>query len=101
MGEFARRRNRELRMKRLVFALSALAMACAATTAARADYAVARFDDGWCRVWWDTSYKPWAGEFLWFRHHHHWHRWYYRFETWDAAHEHLLRAIKWNRCKNW
>jgi hypothetical protein len=101
MGEFAIRRNRELTMKRIVFALSVLAMACAATSAARADFAVARFDDGWCRVWSDTSWKPWAGHFLWFRHHHHWHTWHYQFATWDAAHEHLLRAIKWNRCNHW
>jgi hypothetical protein len=45
MGEFARRRNREPTMKRFVYALSVLAMACAAS-AAHADFAVARFDDG-------------------------------------------------------
>jgi hypothetical protein len=37
-------------MKRIVFALSVLAMAFAATSAARADFAVAKFDDGWRRV---------------------------------------------------
>ncbi len=84
-------------MKRFVFALAALAVTCAATTAARADYAVAKFDDGWCRVWVDTAQKPLAGNFQWWRHHHHP---YYQFATWDAAHEHLLWAVKWNLCKH-
>ncbi len=98
-------------MKRLVFAIGVLALAYGASTPARADYAVAKFADGWCRVWVDAAMHPYAGHYLhWVkrvgvhrRHHHgHW-VWvrYDRFATWDAAHKHLDRAIKWHRCKHW
>jgi hypothetical protein len=83
-------------MKRFVFAVGVLAMAYGAATPARADYAVAKFADGWCRVWFDTANAPVAGKFLWWKHHHHW---YYKFPTWDGAHKHLDWAVKWHRCK--
>ena len=82
-------------MKRLVFAMSALALACAATTAARADFAVARFHDGWCRPWVDTAYKPFEGKYLWWRHHHHVH---FKLVTWASAEKHVKWAIKHHRC---
>jgi hypothetical protein len=47
-------------MKRLAFALGALALGFAATTAARADYAIVMFkSDGHCQVWNETL-KPLA-----------------------------------------
>lgn len=85
-------------MKRLVLAIGVLAVAYGASAPARADYAVAKFADGWCRVWVDSANKPVNGKFLWWRHHHHW---YYTFATWEAAHRHLGRAIKWHRCDHW
>jgi hypothetical protein len=47
-------------MKRLVFAVGVLALGFAATTPARADFSVVRFELGFCRIWWATSAKPWG-----------------------------------------
>jgi hypothetical protein len=47
-------------MKRLAFAVGLLAIGFAAATPARADYALVRFDDGWCRIWWDSAGTPWG-----------------------------------------
>jgi hypothetical protein len=48
----------ELTMKRL--AAGILALGFAASTPARADYAVVRLQDGWCKVWWDSAATPWG-----------------------------------------
>ncbi len=45
-------------MKRLVFAVGVLALGLAAATPARADYAVVKFESGFCRVWWDSAANP-------------------------------------------
>ena len=47
-------------MKRLAFAIGLLAIGFAAATPARADYALVRFEDGWCRIWWDSAGTPWG-----------------------------------------
>jgi hypothetical protein len=47
-------------MKRLVFAAGVLALGFAAATPARADFAVVKFELGFCRIWWDTGAKPWG-----------------------------------------
>lgn len=47
-------------MKRLIFSLTVLAIAFVAAVPARADYALVRFDDGWCRIWWDSAGTPWG-----------------------------------------
>jgi hypothetical protein len=48
-------------MKRLVFALGAMALGCAAVTPASADYAVVKFKNtGYCRAWYDHTAKPWG-----------------------------------------
>ena len=46
-------------MKRLAFVVAMLAIAFASFPA-RADYAVVRFEDGWCRIWWDSAGTPWG-----------------------------------------
>jgi hypothetical protein len=46
-------------MNRLIFALGVLAVVFAVAPA-RADYALVRFDDGWCRIWWDSAGNPWG-----------------------------------------
>ncbi len=45
-------------MKRLAFAAAVLALGFAASTAARADFAVIKYKDGSCRVWSDTKMAP-------------------------------------------
>jgi hypothetical protein len=47
-------------MKRLAFAVGVLALGFAATTPARADFAVVKFENGYCRVWWDSAATPWG-----------------------------------------
>ena len=46
-------------MKRSAFALAVLAIGLAVSPA-RADYALVRFEDGWCRIWWDSAGTPWG-----------------------------------------
>jgi hypothetical protein len=52
--------NMELTMKRLAFAAGLLALGFAAATPARADYAVVRFETGYCQIWWDGGATPWG-----------------------------------------
>jgi hypothetical protein len=47
-------------MKRLAFAAGILTLAFAAATPARADFAVVKFELGYCRIWWDSGAKPWG-----------------------------------------
>ena len=55
-------------MKRLAIAVGILALASAASTAARADFAVVKFKDtGACRTWYAAG-KPWGKyQVLWVR----------------------------------
>lgn len=46
-------------MKQAIFALAILIIGLAASPA-RADFAVVRFEDGWCRIWWDSGGTPWG-----------------------------------------
>jgi hypothetical protein len=83
-------------MKRLIFVLGVVALGAAATAPARADFAVAKFKDGWCRVWVDTANKPVDGQLLVWRHHRHWHD---SLATWDSGDHHLHQAVAEHRCK--
>lgn len=52
-------------MKRSVFALGVpalgiLTLGIAAATSARADYAVVRWDSGYCQIWWSSGATPWG-----------------------------------------
>jgi hypothetical protein len=46
-------------MKRLAFAVGISAIGFLVTPA-HADYALVRFEDGWCRIWWDSTGTPWG-----------------------------------------
>jgi hypothetical protein len=46
--------------KRVALAVGVLAFALAASSPARADYAVVQLQDGWCKIWWDSSDTPWG-----------------------------------------
>ncbi|MGD0024600.1 MAG: hypothetical protein ABSC37_08230 [Xanthobacteraceae bacterium] len=88
-------------MKRLAFAIGVLALGFAAAAPARADFAVVKFNSGYCRVWTDTAAGPQDGKYLWFRHHHHWHHWSYRTATWKRSDHRLHRAVHEGRCQHW
>ena len=47
-------------MKRFACAAGLIALGLAAATPARADYAVVRFDTGYCQIWQDGSATPWG-----------------------------------------
>jgi hypothetical protein len=47
-------------MKRLAFAVGVLALGFTAATPARADFAVVKFEFGVCRIYWNSSLKPWG-----------------------------------------
>ncbi len=47
-------------MKRFIFLSGVLALGFAAATPARADYALVRWTDGTCRIWWDATATPWG-----------------------------------------
>jgi len=85
-------------MKRLALVIGFILLGFTATTAARADYAVVKFNSGFCRVWTDTAGGPQYGRYLWFRHHG---VWFYRFRTWDGASRALQSAVAQRRCNHW
>jgi len=86
-------------MKRLALAVGLLVVGFgAATTPALADYAVVKFNSGYCRVWSITAAGPQDGHYLWFRHHWGHHNWHYRFETWEGARKALHWAVARGRC---
>jgi len=47
-------------MKRFVFAVGVLAIGFAASTPARADFTVVKFESGFCRIWWNTALIRWG-----------------------------------------
>lgn len=47
-------------MKRLAFAVGVLALGFVASTPARADFAVVKFELGFCRIYWNSAAKPWG-----------------------------------------
>jgi hypothetical protein len=53
-------------MKRLLFAIGALALGLTAAAPAHADYAIVSFNSGYCRIWADTTVAPPDGAFVWF-----------------------------------
>lgn len=48
------------RLKPLVFAISAVAFALAASVPARADFALIQFNNSRCEVWSDSTANPWG-----------------------------------------
>jgi hypothetical protein len=47
-------------MKRFALAVGLLTAAFIVSSPARADYAVVHFDDGYCKIWWDSADNPWG-----------------------------------------
>jgi hypothetical protein len=79
-------------MKRLAIAVGILAFGLAASTAARADFAVVKFKDtGTCRAWYDHAAKP-SGKYqvLWVKT-----------PSWGVAQTKGAYAMKHKWCKAW
>jgi hypothetical protein len=47
-------------MKSVAFAIGLVALGLAASTPARADFALVRYGNGHCQIWWDSSDNPWG-----------------------------------------
>ncbi len=71
-------------------ATGVLALAFAAATPARADFAVVRFDSGYCQVWWDSAATPWGAG---------WSKIALGLPDADAARAVLYNAIAQNVCR--
>ena len=88
-------------MKQLAIGIALLAVSLGAAVPAQADFAVVKFNSGYCRVWTDTPGGPQDGRYLWFRSHHHPHHWHYSFRTAAGADRALHRAVWHHRCDHW
>jgi hypothetical protein len=85
-------------MKRLAFAIGVLALGLTVTAPAHADFAIVKFNSGYCRIWANTSVAPPDGKFLLW----HWGpHWYYRLPTLGIAEHKLHKAVAWHRCTHW
>jgi hypothetical protein len=76
-------------MKRFAFAIGVIALGFAAATPARADFAVMKFETGFCRVYWDSSAKPVFGMGTVVA----------KAGTWEAAWAAQTAAVKKGKCK--
>ena len=76
------------KMKRLMFAVGVLALGLAAAPA-HADYAIVKFNSGYCRIYDNTAWPPPDGTFVWFVWGHHR---YYRLPTLPIA-QHKLGLV--------
>jgi hypothetical protein len=77
-------------MKQVAFAVGLLAVAFAASTPARADFAVVQFGDGFCRIWWDSAGVPWGAA---------WTKIAIGLPNYDVAHAALDSAIMQGACR--
>ncbi len=79
-------------MKKLAFAIVVLALGFAASTPARADFAVVKFKDGSCRAWHDHTSPPWGAgwKYLWVG-----------LPSWEVAQEKGAYAMKHHWCRQW
>ncbi len=69
-------------MKNILFAIGALALGLTATAPAHADFAIVKFNSGYCRIYDNTAWPPPDGTFIWFRWGYHR---YYRLPTLPIA----------------
>jgi hypothetical protein len=83
-------------MQRLAFALGLFTVGLCVATSARADFAVIRFNSGYCRIWIDTAAGPQDGQFVVFRVHHHQ---FDRFHTREPAERALQWAVSRHVCR--
>jgi hypothetical protein len=92
MGRYA------MTMKKLVFAVGALALSVTATAPAHADYAIVSFWSGYCRIWNYASEVPPDGAFVWFVRGPYR---YNRLPTLDIAEYKLHTLVARGLCRHW
>ena len=70
-------------MKQSTFAFAILALGFAVSTPARADFAVVKFGNGHCQIWWDSGANPWGAD---------WSKLFIGLPDWTAARQALSSA---------
>ena len=82
-------------MKKILFAIGTLALGLTATAPAHADYAIVKFNSGYCRIYDNTALPPPDGTFVWFVWGYHR---YYRLPTLPIAQHKLGLVIARHLC---
>ena len=82
-------------MKRLAFAIGVLALGFTAIAPAHAQFAIVKFNSGYCRIWTDTSVAPPDGTFIWWQRGHYRH---YDLPTLGIAQLKLQTAVARHLC---
>jgi hypothetical protein len=82
-------------MKKILFAIGTLALGLTAAAPAHADYAIVRFNSGYCRIWTDTFVPPAGGTFVWFARGHYR---YYSLPTLPIAKQKLDHVVARHLC---
>ena len=84
-------------LKRLALVIGVLALGFTATAPAHADFAIVKFNSGYCRIWPDTAVAPPDGTFIWWVWGHHR---YYRLPTLAVAEQKLHTAVARHLCSH-
>jgi hypothetical protein len=82
-------------VKRLIFAIGAVALGLSAAVPAHADYAIVKFKSGYCRIYDNTTWAPPDGRFVWFVWGYHR---YYRLPTLGDAQRKLNLVVARHLC---
>ncbi len=85
-------------MKKLLFAIGAPALGLTATAPAHADFAIVKFNSGYCRIWNDTAVAPPDGTFVWFVWGYHR---YYSLPTLPIAEHKLAHVVAEQLCSHY
>jgi len=76
-------------MNKILFAIGTLVLGLTAAAPAHADYAIVKFNSGYCRIYDNTALAPPDGTFVWFVWGHHR---YYRLPTLPIAQHKLAES---------
>jgi len=88
---------RAMTLKRLALVIGVLALGFTATAPAHADFAIVKFNSGYCRIWPDTAVAPPDGTFIWWVWGYHR---YYRLPTLAVAEQKLHTAVARHLCSH-
>ena len=82
-------------MKKILFAIGTLVLGLTAAAPAHADYAIVKFNSGYCRIWTNTVVAPPDGTFVWFVWGYHR---YYHLPTLPIAQHKLALVVARHLC---
>ncbi len=94
-GERRAQHNGLRAMRKILFAIGTLALSLTATAPAHADFAIVKFNSGYCRIWDNTAVAPPDGTFVWFVWGYHR---YYHLPTLPIAQYKLAHVVARHLC---